>query len=84
MGFVGVGFGWGWQKNVEFQTLLNRGSITYYPNYFQFYLKPFSVMKYFSIWLRKRQVRQFLWNWALGAGRWRPLLPLEHKKNEMD
>ena len=41
-------------------------------------------MKYFSIWLRKRQVRQFLWNWALGAGRWRPLLPLEHKKNEMD
>ena len=41
-------------------------------------------MKHFSIWLRKRQVRQFLWNWALGAGRWRPLLPLEHKKNEMD
>ena len=38
VGFVGVGFGWGWQKNVEFQTLLNRGSITYYPNYFQFCL----------------------------------------------
>ena len=41
-------------------------------------------MKYFSIWLRKRQVRHFLWNWALGAGRCRPLLPLEHKTNEMD
>ena len=41
-------------------------------------------MKHFSIWLRKRQVRQFLWNWALGTGRCRPLLPLEHKTNEMD
>ena len=38
-------------------------------------------MKYFRFWLRKGQVRQFLW--ILG-GAWRPLLLLEYKKNEMD
>ena len=40
-----------------------------------------TFMKYFRFWLRKGQVRQFLW--ILG-GAWRPLLLLEYKKNEMD
>ena len=40
-----------------------------------------TFMKHFRFWLRKGQMRQFLW--ILG-GAWRPLLLLEYKKNEMD